>query len=51
MKRDKKKFKDRCVELYAETKGKNKISLKQIDNINKQAKEEKIDLFLKLLRR
>jgi hypothetical protein len=27
-KRDKKRFKDRCVELYAEIKSKNRISLK-----------------------
>jgi hypothetical protein len=39
VKRDKKKFKDRCVELYAESKGKGKISLREIDSINKQGRE------------
>lgn len=45
-KKDKKKFKDRFVDIYTELCGnkanKCKISLKQIDDINKQSKEQKI---------
>jgi hypothetical protein len=50
-KKDKKKFKDRCVDIFAELRGNNNISLKQMDDINKQSKEEKIDMFLRLLKR
>jgi len=50
--KNKKKAKDKWVDIFAELKeGRNIISLKQIDNINKQNKEEKIDLFLKLLKK
>ena len=36
-KKDKKRFKDRCVDIFAELRGnRTKISLKQIDDINKQ---------------
>ena len=50
--KNKKKVKDKWVDIFAQLKGgRNVISLKQIDNINKQNKQEKIELFLKLLKR
>lgn len=50
---DKKKFKDRCLDIFAEMKGasNDRVSLRQIDQINKKGKEEKIELFMKLLKR
>jgi hypothetical protein len=50
--KDLKKGKDRWVDIFLETKaGREKLSLRQIDHINKQNKEQKMDLFLRLLKR
>jgi len=50
--KNRKKAKDKWVDILSDLKGvKTNISLKRIDDINKQTKEEKIDLFLKLLKR
>ena len=50
--KDRKKGKDRWVDIFLAKKGNSdKVSLRKLDNINKQQKEEKIDLFMKLIKK